>query len=520
MQIVSDFALAYRLASQSVPFFFTTLPVSRSATTAQHVLGRRYRGLFDESDGSFVTLTATKRDQTVIDRDCYGGIPLFYSVTKPIISTNLQLFANMSGSEFDYQAIAEYLSAAYLTGGRTIYRNVRVVMPDEVTIVDGKAARTSRKSVFPKDELKDTKEICALLEQALDRSISDLLERHPNELLLNLSGGTDSTLILAKLREADQRRKIITNTYFHNDWRDDINDWEYAQAAANTFASDHRLIKIDNAAFCQAHKDLVARAKNVFHTYAAAFYLQNDAVSGAADIPIVNGSGPDESIIGTEKIPIRDLLRLRSLPRAEWIDHLISRIDYIKIPESVVAEIVRGDGGSFTASRRELASALSDAPDFLEFQRRYHAFTILQDHIQELASVAQVLGREILFPYLTNDIFKILFSARFESLNVDGIYKSVLKRVLETRMPKEFVHRKKIGFQSPSRPYFMSKLGLGAAMTSLLQRGESEFLNMAAVRPAILQRLQADLDLRGNYDFFEWTVYNILLLESLRSRHV
>src|SRR4029077_13631808 len=140
---------------------------------------------------------------------------------------------------------------------------------------------------------------------------------------------------------------------------------------------------------------------------------------------------------------------------------------------------------------------LSDAPDFLEFQRRYHAFTILQDHIQELASVAQVLGREILFPYLTNDIFKILFSARFESLNVNGIYKSVLKRVLETRMPKEFVYRKKIGFQSPSRPYFMSKLGLGAAMTSLMQRGESELLNMAAVRPAIRQRLQANLDLRG-----------------------
>src|ERR1700752_4386875 len=109
MQIVSDCALAYRLATQSVPFFFTTLPVSRNATTAQHVLGRRYRGLFDESDGSFVTLNATKSDQTVIDRDCYGGIPLFYSATKLIVSTNLQLFANMRGSEFDYQAIAEYL---------------------------------------------------------------------------------------------------------------------------------------------------------------------------------------------------------------------------------------------------------------------------------------------------------------------------------------------------------------------------------------------------------------------------
>ena len=107
-------------------------------------------------------------------------------------------------------------------------------------------------------------------------------------------------LILAKLREADQKRKIITNTYFHSDWRADINDWEYAEEAARTIGSDQGAITIDNATFCEAHKGLVTRAKNVFHTYAAAFYLQNDAYR-CANVPIVNGSGPDELIIGTEK---------------------------------------------------------------------------------------------------------------------------------------------------------------------------------------------------------------------------
>jgi asparagine synthetase B (glutamine-hydrolysing) len=519
MQIVSNCASANHLASQSVPFFYTTLGVTHNPKTAQHVLGRQYRGLFDENDGTFISLTATQLGETIIDRDCYGAIPLFYSVTKPIVSTDLRLFANMNDSGFDNQAVAEYLSAAYLTGGKTLYRDVRAVMPDEIVILDGKMARTSRKSIFPQDELKDTTEISALLEKALDRSISDLLERYPGELLLNLSGGTDSTLILAKLREADQKRKIITNTYFHSDWRADINDWEYAEEAARTIGSDQRLIKIDNAAFCQAHKGLVTRAKSVFHTYAAAFYLQNDAIRAAANVPIVNGSGPDESIIGTEKIPIGELWRLRNLLRSEWIDHLINSIDYIKIPEAVVADMLLGDAGSFTNGRRQLAATLLDAPDFVEFQRRYHAFTILQDHIQELTSVAQVLGREILFPYLTNDIFRIIFSARFDSLNVNGIYKAALKRVLEAHMPKEFVHRKKIGFQSPSRPYFMSTLGLGAAMADLLQNGRSELLNMTVIRPAIRQRLQGDLDLRGHYDFLEWTVYNILLLESLRDRH-
>ena len=71
---------------------------------------------------------------------------------------------------------------------------------------------------------------------------------------------------------------------------------------------------------------------------------------------------------------------------------------------------------------------LLDAPDFVEFQRRYHAFTILQDHVQEGQYLGSSARTEILFD-LTNDIFRIIFSARFASLNVNGIYKAALKRV-------------------------------------------------------------------------------------------
>ena len=87
------------------------------------------------------------------------------------------------------------------------------------------------------------------------------------------------------------------------------------------------------------------RAKNVFHTYAAAFYAQNKIVAGlGSEVPIINGSGPDESIIGTEKISIGDLLSLRALRREEWVDHLIGKIEYIKIPEAAVTGMLPGRG--------------------------------------------------------------------------------------------------------------------------------------------------------------------------------
>ena len=69
----------------------------------------------------------------------------------------------------------------------------------------------------------------------------------------------------------------------------------HEEEAARTIGSDQRLITIDNATFCEAHKGLVTRAKNVFHTYAAAFYLQNDAIHAAANVPIVNRSSGNGS---------------------------------------------------------------------------------------------------------------------------------------------------------------------------------------------------------------------------------
>ena len=83
-------------------FFYTTLGVTRNPQRRPNTFwagsiadcSTRATGV------SFICLTATRRDETIIDRDCYGGIPLFYSVTKPIVSTDLRLFANMHDCEF------------------------------------------------------------------------------------------------------------------------------------------------------------------------------------------------------------------------------------------------------------------------------------------------------------------------------------------------------------------------------------------------------------------------------------
>lgn len=522
MKLVTDHQTARELAARSEPFFFARVrpelfEAVETQEQSQWVIGRKYRGLFDGNDGTYITFSTSRSGETLIDRDSYGAIPLFYSTAHPIVSTDIRLLLEIEKPDLNFQALAEYLSAAYVTGGKTIYENVRFLMPDQTIVVRDNIVRTRSKSIFPDDSTMTEQEASHSLENAIDNSIEDLLRRYPGTIALNLSGGADSTLLLAKIRARDRQKEVLSTTYFHEDWRDDLNDWAYADEASATFGSHHRLIKINNESFCRAHKQLLNRARNVFHTYAAAFYAQNEALADRGrEVPIINGSGPDESIIGTEKVAISDLLSLRALRREEWLDYLIANIDYIKLPEASVTGMLCGRGGGFVQTRRAIAATLLDAPDFVEFQRRYHAITVLQDHIQELSAVAQALDRSILFPYLTNDIFKIVFSTRFEALNAGGIYKSVVKSILEKFMPSSFTHRKKIGFQSPSRPYFQSANGLGRELSRLLSKRGGGLLNMELLERSLRERLDAELDLQRRYDFLEWTAYNILLLEEFR----
>jgi asparagine synthase (glutamine-hydrolysing) len=525
MRIVTDYELARTLAGRGEPVLYSHFPGEmheRRETEGRetHVIGRRYRGLFDDSDGGYVTVTAAGGGATMIDRDGYGAIPVFYAARRPLVSTDMRLIVEVERPTFNFQALSEYLSAAYLTSGKTVYDGVRCLMPGEAIVCDGTSLKTQARRIFPDINTRDAREAADLLEAALDNSVADLVGRFPGKLQLNLSGGTDSTLLLAKIQARDPQREIATSTYFHADWRDDLDDWTYAERASQAFGSQHTLVRVDNASVCRAHRQLVERAQNVFHTYAAAFYAQNKAAGQlGGNVPIINGSGPDESIIGTEKVAIGDLLALRALARDQWVDHLIAEIDYIKMPEATVAPMLRQEGAGFVQTRRAVASELLDAPDFVELQRRYHARTILQDHVQELSAVAAVLGRPIVFPYLTNDIFRIVFSTPFEVLNAGGTYKSVLKGLLEKVMPRDFVHRRKIGFQSPSRPYFKSDIGFGPELSRLLAKGASALLDLARVEPEVRKRLSADLDVRARYDFLEWTAYNILLLEECRPGH-
>ena len=195
MRMVTDYQLAKALAGRSEPVFYAGLTgdVYRETDATgheRHVIGHKQRGLFDDNDGSYVTVASTD-NVTLIDRDSYAAIPLYYSTTRPIVSTDMRLIIDIDQPALSAEGVAEYLSASYLTAGKTIYRNVRSLLPTETITVEDNRVRTNRKKIFPDIDDKGEQQAASLLERALDNCISVLEKRYPGAVLLNLSGGTE-----------------------------------------------------------------------------------------------------------------------------------------------------------------------------------------------------------------------------------------------------------------------------------------------------------------------------------------
>tara|TARA_B110000008_G_scaffold61680_1_gene61481 strand:+ start:17955 stop:19484 length:1530 start_codon:yes stop_codon:yes gene_type:complete len=473
-------------------------------------IGRTYSGVYNRIDGNYIQLKQ-QGNEFQLSRDKFGSIPVYYSIKYNLISTNINEIVSLIKRTFASEGLSEYLDSAYTSFGSTIYSEITVLQPDEILVIKAKSI-CARKIETYYPNLDNSFDI-ERLEEVIIHSLDNLLNISQGKLVLNLSGGNDSSLLMCLLNKIGCG-EIITNTYYHEDWRNDFDDWYWAEKISKIYCTNHKLIKINNETFCSSNMELTKKSKNIFHTYATAFYKQNLSISDFCnpEDPIVNGSGPDETMIGTEKLSIKELLNMNKFSNHEFLEYILNAKDYSKVDAQILDDIVNGNEKKYSEFRIQGAKNIMDGGSFVEFQRKFHSQTILQDHIKSISEVASTIQRPIFFPFLTNDIFDIVFGTSFEELNKNETYKYAIKKILRKYLPDEIVDRKKIGFQSPSRKYFVENVGLGRELRNLIET-KSNILNMAKSREIIQERISGNLSLTKRYDFLEWGIYNILNLE-------
>lgn len=474
------------------------------------VFGWTYINQFSNLDGNYIKITRLGENRFEITRDKFGSIPIYYTNDLKIFNTNKKQMIDMHGKKLSKEGLSEYISCGLTSFRNTIYENINVLCPFEKILIDNDHATViNRENYFPKisDTYSPTEAINNCLLGAM-KSISQLFPK----IALNFSGGNDSTLLLFILRKLSSDLQIDTNTYFHTDWREDLNDWQYAEHLSKIFGTRHELCEINEGIFARSSSKLAALTKDAMHTYATAFFHQNSSI--CEDIPIINGTGPDECIVGTEKLAVDEMIKLDSTLYENWLPEVLHARDYVKMEDTELTFLIGKNFDPYLKKRNRLALSIVKDRSYLSFQRKFHSLVILQDHIKELTQVATVLNKQIIFPFLTDEFFEIVFATNFQELNSHGVYKHVIKEQLRGVVDDRIIDRPKVGFQSPSRAYFEENRTMRRELEKLL-KGNSRVFELEKLRRSIEERLMKPTNLRQRYDFLEWTSLNILRLEKL-----
>lgn len=485
------------------------IKVEKKTQITSVTIGRTYKGILNTLDGNYAIFTKSGL-KFVLRRDKFGSIPIYYSIEKKMISTEIHAFASTDDKKISECGTVDYLDRTFFLPGNTIQKGVNKLNPDETLIIDNNRIKIEKCSnYYP--EIENSYQ--NFFEEALELSIKNIVKITKGKVLLNLSGGNDSTLIAFLLRKFGSS-EIFTNTFYHSDWKNDFDDHVWAKKISNLVGTEHFQCNIHNEIFEGANLRFINKTQDVFHTYGTAFFNQLEILGShiAPEVAVVNGSGPDECIIGTEKISITELISMNKQSNLDWEEYISLHRDYKKIDQSELNLLLQEVCETEEDKVKTLFYKASRNVNFLDFQRRFHSELILQDHIRTISAASLSNNRAVFFPYLSNDIFDIVFSTSFLALNAGGIYKQIIKKILKQFVGNEIIYRKKIGFQSPSRKYFMQPVGCGKALQTLLKMKTNLFNNDNMIF-YLNQRLNQPFDNTVRYDFLEWGIFNILRLE-------
>lgn len=467
--------------------------------------------LYQELTGSYLLFTLNKlTGQRDVYRDAWGSIPLYYSEEFGMLSTDITaLICGVPKKTLNKKALGEYLSCSYIVGKRTLIHEIKALCPLESLHVTDTTTKCQNFHQYPAMDQTINEEILIKgIEKHLDEYVQDFFATlKPEEACgVSLSGGTDSSLLVSKYVNQGKNKLICASVDYENWSR---NDTPYFNHVIDKFSLDKKICTLNNERYAHSFEKLISSTSYPYHTFSAAgFALCRDFNQAYPDVKyFINGTGPDEAVIGFETFSYDEMCSYEKTPQSEWVKVLMSDFDnYYTSPELSAKMVGLQDGNEFKSERLALAQYLAkDAKSFTEFQRRYAKETITDHHIRMLHHLALHNNLEIIYPYCSQDLFELCFKASYHVINNKRSYKDIFKQILVKYYDEDFAYRPKIGFHAPSRKYFKENIGMGKLLSEIDINKYSNIIDIDLLKREIDLRLY---DEKAPMDYLLWTTLN------------
>ncbi len=495
-----------------------------------------------------------RKDELFLARDRLGQKPLLYYQDNHHLCFASEFSALLAGGHIDRnindKAIDQYLTFGYVPAPATIYKEIFKLLPGHYGIYkDGKLnfkkywdLDYSHKIAISEEEA--SLELIRHLKEAVNLRLSSDVP-----LGVFLSGGLDSSTVTALMSQLTNKVRTFSIGFEEADF----NELEYARTVARCFSTDHHEFMVKPKAL-EILPLLVEHYGEPYSDSSAipSYYVAKETRKYVT--VALNGDGGDESFAGYD--------RYQAMVLAESYNHLPSILQD-GLSRAIIS--IAPDGLNYKNRRKRLRRFIESAS--LPFYSRYcNWISIISDTEKnrlynesfkeklgngkpedwlrdypnlssdvklvdllmaidiktnlandllvkmDIASMANSL--ETRSPFLDHKLMEFAAKLPPEYKMKRLIKKYILKKAIKDLIPKENLHRKKMGFAVPVGEWFRNDLK-GFLREILLSRSS---LNREYFKPEVIKNMvNQHIEKRVDYTFQLWA---LLMLELWHQRFI
>ncbi|MFP6734166.1 MAG: asparagine synthase (glutamine-hydrolyzing) [Rhodospirillales bacterium] len=381
---------------------------------------------------------------TYLARDPFGIKPLYYMEDQRGVffaSEPKALFAaGVIEPELDPKVRDEFLQLQFTSGAETIYRGVRRLLPGEtLTVEDGAVTVRARRDALPSGAPQPISEADAV--KRIGEALMDSVMVHQRSDVpygMFLSGGIDSSVILACMRELNERPvEAFTAGFSGTGVSDERAHAKYVAAAAG---ANFHPVEFSEADFWSLLPSVAAAFDDPVADYAILPTYKLGMTAREHDLKVVlSGEGGDEMFAGYS--------RYRRVLRPWWLGG--RRMRQRGILDGL--DLLRGAPGDWRANlaKSEAAAALPGRTKLQIAQAIDCAEWLPNDLLLKLDRCLMAHGVEGRTPMLDPEVAKVAVSLP-DGLKVKGGQgKYILRKWLSENLPEAEPFAAKRGFTVP-----------------------------------------------------------------------
>jgi len=391
----------------------------------------------------------------LLARDRLGVKPLYLAEVDGALRFASTLPALLAGggvdTELDPVALHHYLSwHAVVPPPRTILRGVQKLTPATTLLVEPDGRRDEQR--YWQADFGRQERYAGYTERDWDDAVLEATRAAVKRRMVAdvpvgvlLSGGLDSSLIVALLADSGQERLATFSIGFDDVGERAGNEFRYSDVIAAEFDTDHHRIHIETERMLPALDGAItAMSEPMVSHDAVAFYLLSQEVSKSYKV-VQSGQGADEVFAGYSWYP-----PLRDAPDSGADEYQAAFFDrpHEEMAETLADAYLTGDDVSRAFLDRHFGKAGADEP--VDRALRLDTEVMLvDDPVKRVDNMTMAWGLEARTPFLDHELIELAAACPPELKLASG-GKGVLKNASRSVLPAIVIDRPKGYFPVPA----------------------------------------------------------------------